>query len=237
MRRRDQAMKKRGVHFHKSANKWTARIKADGKTKHLGLFDTFEEAAQVRLEEEKKYSYKDLGVLKEHLTQDELKEVLHYDPETGIFIWLVNYGGHIVKGREAGNVDTDCRIGGKTYRRIKVYKKSYAAHRLAFLYMTGVFPDVVDHINGNGIDNRWENLRNTTLSGNNRNARKRHDNRSGHAGVSWHKRTKKWAAYITYESKTRHLGIFDKLENAISARKVAETTLGFHENHGDDRPL
>lgn len=78
---------------------------------------------------------------------------------------------------------------------------------------------VTDHINGNGLDNRRENLRSVTVSGNNLNSKVRRDNKSGYKGVAWHKTRKKWRAYIWHDRKQKHIGLFDTLDEAVKARQ------------------
>lgn len=93
------------------------------------------------------------------LTQTRLKELLFYNPETGNFTWLVRSADRIKIGQTAGCLD---KTNG--YISIKVDKRRYTGHRLAYLYMTGEFPTEIDHINRNRADNRWENLRNVPHS-------------------------------------------------------------------------
>lgn len=170
------------------------------------------------------------------ITQDQLKEVLHYCPETGVFTWLV--GGHKRRaGVEAGYVDRHS-ISGKAYRRQWLHGRSYLTHRLAFLYMTGEFPeDQVDHKDGNGLNNAWTNLRAVSNDENQKNKRRHVNNTSGTTGVVWAKDRRKWQAGIKLNGCHKHLGRFHDKEEAIAARKAAEATYGFHENHGAERPL
>ena len=107
-------------------------------------------------------------------TQQELKRQLHYNPETGVFTWLVSNNNRIRVGDKAGAVSS-----GKSYCRIKINGKSYGAHRLAFFYMHGEFPlKDVDHVDGNGLNNKWLNLRQVTHQENQKNQRLRKDNTS-----------------------------------------------------------
>jgi hypothetical protein len=140
------------------------------------------------------------------LTQENLKDVLHYDPETGNFTRLKN------KGSKSPSVGT--LLNG--YLRIGVGQKIYAAHRLAWLYMTGSFPSgQIDHINGNKLDNRFVNLRVATASENKQNMRKaRRGSRSGLIGASWHTQSQKWRAAIQIDGKKKHLGYFNTAEEA-----------------------
>jgi hypothetical protein len=167
------------------------------------------------------------------LTQEDLKRMLHYEPETGIFSWKVKpNNSNIEIGREAGGIVYlgDSR---KPYRVIGLNMNIYKAHRLAFLYMTGKFPKLdIDHIDGNGINNKWNNLREVTRSQNCRNIKLASNNTSGFIGVRWNEENKKWRALIGIDRKSKHLGYFDNLEEAIMARKNAERMFGFHPNHG-----
>lgn len=167
------------------------------------------------------------------LTQDQLKEVLHYCPETGVFTWLVSTSTRARKGAEAGSIRYDIS-SNKPYRHICVNHQRSRAHRLAFLYMTGEFPeDQVDHIDGNGVNNAWNNLRAVDNAENCKNLRKRADNTSGTTGVCWCKHRNKWRSLI----RNKSLGYFHNKEEAIAVRKAAEVLYNFHENHGTERPL
>lgn len=160
------------------------------------------------------------------ISQTELKSQLRYDPDTGVFTWLVSKGNALA-GSVAGAFD------GAGYRRIMVNGKRYKAHRLAFIYMTGNLPpDEVDHINQQRDDNRWENLRHATRSQNQRNCKRPANNTSGFNGVSWNKKSRKWQARIMTDGKMRNLGFFDNLHEAASARSAANKKYHYHQNHG-----
>jgi hypothetical protein len=145
------------------------------------------------------------------LTHQRLKELLHYNQETGVFTRLVQTTNNVEVGSIAGSYETDQR-----YIRITVDNKSYKAHRLAFLYMTEDWPlDEVDHINGLRDDNRWVNLRAATKTQNMRNVTtQRKNNTSGYKGVSWYEPNKKWAAKIRVNKRLLHLGYFATPESA-----------------------
>lgn len=98
--------------------------------------------------------------------------------------------------------------------------------------MTGCIPNQVDHENHIRNDNMWKNLRAANNSINQQNSSIRKDNKSGFTGVSWHKQSGKWSAYISINNRSFHIGIFLKLEDAIKARKAANSKYGFHQNHG-----
>ena len=159
------------------------------------------------------------------ISQERLKELLHYNPDTGIFTWTVPRQG--VKAK-AGSVN------GKGYRQITIDYKLYQVHRLAFLYMTGEWPkDQLDHINHIRTDNRWLNLREATCQENQRNRTKNKDNTSGVTGVYRHTVTQQWYSQIKDGGKNKYLGYFTDKFEAICARKSAEVKYGFHENHGE----
>ena len=159
------------------------------------------------------------------ITQARLKELLHYDPETGIFTRIKSYCSKAKIGNIAGVLKKD------GYLRIGVDGR-HLAHRLAFVYMTGEFSKVTDHINGNRSDNRWENLRSVTNNENLKNQKMRSTNTSGVMGVYWSKVSKKWAASIRSNGGKFHLGVFDDINDAYAARRAAEKKYNFHPNHG-----
>ena len=170
------------------------------------------------------------------LTLNRLKEVLNYNPDTGIFIFKVcSSNGKQKTGSVAGNVyRTNNRRA--EYLRIWIDGKRYYSHRLAWLYMYGEWPNNgIDHINGDGIDNRIENIREADNTIQQRNRAQRSDNRSGVTGVFWYKNLNKWCADIKVKGKKIFLGYFDNLDDAAAVRKSAELRYGFHANHGRRR--
>ena len=169
------------------------------------------------------------------ITQKELKRILYYDPLTGCFIRKIATGKRWKIGEIVGTITTN---GGKKYLKLIINKKNYYAHRLAWLYMTGSFPkDQTDHWDGNGLNNKWNNLSEATNQINSKNHRLRIDNTTGYVGISWCKIYKKWHARIWDNKKKIHLGYFTKIKDAIRIRKAAEKKYGYHLNHGQTRPL
>lgn len=169
------------------------------------------------------------------ITQERLKELLSYDPDTGVFTWKVSRG-NCKSCDKAGSIAAGS--GGKSYLQIMVDGKRYLAHRLAWIHRHGHFPPhEIDHINGDGVDNRLCNLRSVTGSENRKNRRLQSNNISGTCGVYWHKASGKWQAQIKVDSKYLHLGSFEDINDAVKARKEADIKYGFHENHGSNRPL
>lgn len=155
------------------------------------------------------------------LTQERLKELLSYNPETGEFVWKVKRNNRIPIGSIAGAPNND------GYVQIRIDRKLHSAHRLAFLYMTGEWPakEHVDHIDRNPTNNKWSNLREATRSENFFNKLRQSNNRSGHKGVHWDKKKNKWWARITHEYTVFHLGFFDDLAEAAAAFEGAARLL------------
>lgn len=153
--------------------------------------------------------------MKEVLTQHQLKSVLIYYPDTGEFRWSVGRPGASL-GSKAG------RVNSSGYVEIGVLNGLYRAHRLAFLYMTGAFPENgVDHINRDRMDNRWSNLRECDQSKNMANVEIRSNNTSGFPGVVWDKQRSKWRAQIRIDGKKKNLGRFDIYDDAVNAVRFA----------------
>ena len=158
--------------------------------------------------------------MKQKLTQERLKELLEYNPETGVFIWKVS------KGRGKAGYITEYK-NGNGYLQIGIDRKFYQAHRLAFLYMEGYFPENgIDHIDRDKTNNKFENLREVSQLCNCRNRSIRKDNKSGIIGVRWHTASKKWNAYIRIKNCI-HLGLFENLRDAAKARWEAEIKYNF----------
>jgi hypothetical protein len=170
------------------------------------------------------------------ITQERIKELLDYDPSTGIFTWIKPTSVRVKAGREAGCVRTNST--GKTYVTIGLDGSHYQAHRLVWVYVHGSFPDdEIDHIDGNGLNNRLSNLRDASRTENARNIRLMITSTSGICGVNFCKQTRSWRAVIWSKGAPRHImRSKDKFE-AICARKSAENRIGFHVNHGQVRPL
>lgn len=161
------------------------------------------------------------------ITQATLKKILQYDSKTGIFTWKISPSINRKEGSVAG------RKTNFGYTSIKYKSKGYLAHRLAWLYMYGSFPNhQIDHINGVRDDNRIENLRDVPQSQNMKNTRKRVDNSSGITGVCWAKKDAKWMAQIKANGRSKFLGTFTDFFEACCIRKSAENKYGYHINHG-----
>lgn len=149
------------------------------------------------------------------LTQSYLREVFDFDGQN--LVWKQRRK-RVIVGTIAGGI---CPISG--YRNIRLDKKAYRAHRLIWLWQYGSFPiNEIDHINGKRYDNRLENLREATHHQNSMNLKLSKKNSSGFKGVSWDKYNNKWRSHISVFNKMKNLGRFEKIEDAIAARKNAE---------------
>ena len=160
------------------------------------------------------------------ITQQELKQLLHYDPETGIFTWKSQNKKRPGKlGRTAGTHD---EMG---YVYCNIHKKKYRLHRLAWLYMTGGWPtDLVDHDDRVRDNNKWDNLKPATKLSNSKNANRSKRNKSGHTAIF---RTQSaWGVNIGYENKVIHVGSYHTIEEALTARNDKYKELNYHPNHG-----
>jgi len=156
------------------------------------------------------------------LTQDRLKEVLFYDPDTGIFVWRQRMAAH--KG-QIGDIAGTVKPRG--YVNIQIQRRVYQAHRLAWLYVHGEWPaQQIDHINRNPSDNRIANLRDVSASVNRRNCRHPRNVSSIYKGVSRSRGREKWAAQIVYDGRPHYLGIFGTQEEAREAYILEAKRLG-----------
>lgn len=157
------------------------------------------------------------------ITQERLKELLHYDCKIGIFIWKVSTNGRIRVGDIAGTFDSH------RYIRIQVDRGLYRAHRLAWLYEYGYLPEnEIDHVNKNKIDNRICNLREVTRQCNLRNRGNYKNNTSGVKGVYWIKKYGKWEARIPIFGKQFYIGYHDDYDEAVCHRLAAEQCIGWY---------
>lgn len=159
-----------------------------------------------------------------NMNQEQLKKLLHYCPQTGLFTRLKNAGRH-----KAGVV-----VGGKPsstlkYVTIYVANQRFLAQKLAWLYVYGELPSTdLDHINGIKTDNRIENLRQVTRAQNMQNVRFHKHNTSGHKGVSWIERLKKWRVYLVVQYKQINIGLFANFDDAVAAYRVAAAKYHTH---------
>lgn len=183
-----------------------------------------------------------------YLDPELVRELLDYDPETGVLTWRKRDGRHFstrrgwaiwnarYAGMEAGSIRT--RRDGYKYRRIGLFNVDVMAHRIAWVCMTGEQPPhEIDHINKDATDCRWSNLRDGTGT-NQRNKTRMKNNTSGYPGVSRHTQApNRWCARVMIGGKMKHLGMAGSAEAAYELVKAAYSKNGFSEDHGiSDKP-
>lgn len=154
------------------------------------------------------------------LTHSRLLSLLTYDPETGLFSW------NVTRGRSnAGSTAGSPHARG--YLSIRVDLGRYLAHRLAWFYVHGEWPEnQIDHINGIRTDNRIANLRDVTASVNQQNQRRgQSGGKTGLLGVSLFKRTGRYKSEIRHFCETKYLGYFDTAQEAHEAYLKAKREL------------
>lgn len=140
------------------------------------------------------------------LTPELLHSLFRY--EDGKLLWKVSHNQRIKIGSEAGTIDA------RGYRVVKFNGIVQKAHRVIFMMHHGFMPDYIDHVDGNRLNNKIENLRQATVQQNNHNASIRKDNKSGAKNVNWSNRLNKWIVQISCDGKKKHIGCFEDLELA-----------------------
>ena len=156
------------------------------------------------------------------LTQERLKSLYQYHPETGLFTHLTNS-----RVRKIGDIVGMTRKDG--YMQTKVDKHFYVLHRLAWLYVYGEWPKYeIDHINRQRNDNRIVNLRDIKRSENNRNKPLGKNNVSGHSGISWSTKSKKWCVKFNFDCYVHHVGFFANLDDAVEAKQKKMNELRYN---------
>lgn len=152
------------------------------------------------------------------LTQQELKSLLNYNPDTGVFTWRIYRSNRVKEGMVAGCCDK--RNG---YRRIGVNGKLWLEHQLCFLYMVGTVPKEIDHVDNIKSNNKWGNLRECDRRQNQSNKSKQKRNTTGVKGVSWFNKGEYYVAQfqVNYSSRSKLFRPRDygSKENALIAAK------------------
>ena len=172
------------------------------------------------------------------LTKERLDELFVVFPNRGLMFWKERPASAFSSERACRSWNT--RFAGKEagstnkrgYREIHFDGKLHLRHRLIWLYVFDVLPLAVDHENGVEAGDGIGNLRHTDQDANTKNQKRQARNKSGQTGVDWYAPSGKWRASIRSDGERVHLGHFDKIEDAITARKQAERLYGFHPNHG-----
>lgn len=180
--------------------------------------------------------------------QATLLKLLRYDPETGKLFWRERgiewFRADATHSAERRWRAWNSRLAGKEafstlseagYWYGHVLNKKFLAHRIVWQMQYGCCPEQIDHINGDRADNRLQNLRAATQAINSKNVGLKGNNSTGYLGITFRGLGKCYRAVIKGEGKTRHLGYFRNLEDAVKARRAAERELGYHPNHGKRR--
>jgi hypothetical protein len=161
------------------------------------------------------------------ITQEELKELLNYNSETGVFTWKVSPARQVFSGDIAGTKRKD------GYIQIKVKNKLILSHRLAWIYMYGYLPKYIDHINGQRDDNRIINIREVSNQQNSLNSKISKNNTSGIKGVYWDKSRNKWTVRLSIDGKCKFFKRFDDIDLAkLVIEEVRNKYHGKYANHG-----
>tara|TARA_R110000850_G_scaffold134055_1_gene255224 strand:- start:3 stop:485 length:483 start_codon:yes stop_codon:yes gene_type:complete len=156
-----------------------------------------------------------------HISFDVVSALYKYDEDTGIVYKLG------IKRPIGTKHKKNSKDGAKEYLKTTVSGKFIYVHRLIWVYMTGDQPQVIDHIDGNSLNNKWANLRSVTQSINCKNQKTHSTNTSGSSGVTYRKDSNKWRARIMVNGKMISLGTFNEKQDAINARKEGEKEYGF----------
>lgn len=177
-------------------------------------------------------------------SSDVLRQLLRYDPDTGVFTWNERSPAFFPnsKNPEDHCASWNTRFSGKQafvthdgkgYLVGGIFNRQHQAHRVAWAIYHGYWPSgEIDHINRNRSDNRISNLRDVSSAENSHNLPIFVNNRSGILGVDWYERKGKWRAQIMANGKLIHLGYFADKRKAAQARRNAERQYGFHDTHG-----
>ena len=171
-------------------------------------------------------------------TPETLRQLLDYDPATGLLTWkerpLSFFSGSNEKVRVRGWKIWNAKYPGKIagvltngYVSVKIFDRMHLSHRIIWAMVYGIWPDQIDHINGQPSDNRLSNLRSVSQQINQRNQRRHKTNTSGRTGVAWNRFRGCWVAYIRIGKRTKYLGGYQSFDAAVSARMVAEEEYGF----------
>lgn len=177
-------------------------------------------------------------------TPYELRSILEYDPDTGLFLWRPRPASLFSDAKQQpylGAIGWNARFAGKPaftstnsdgYKIGRIFFRWHRAHRVAWAMFYGRWPEgEIDHINRDPSDNRICNLRLADRALNNQNRRLQVNNRSGVPGVHWSKRHQKWRAVIKVSGRKHYLGVFADFGDAVAARRAGEISFGFNREH------
>lgn len=168
------------------------------------------------------------------VSHEELKQLIHYDPVKGIVTWKISPCRNIKVGSRAGSVHLS---RGKKYRSITIKGLSKREHCWIWYLVTGVYPDnQIDHLNGDGTDNRWSNIRKVSINTNRHNHRRYSSNKSGITGVFWSKGKNTWFISFYLPDGCRLRKERKDFFEACCLRKSLENKYGYSKQHGSNRP-
>jgi hypothetical protein len=163
---------------------------------------------------------------REALTAAYLRSILHYNPETGVFTWRIDFGrwGQLKAGTRA---DYPARSNGVyRYNRINIGRHRIYAHLAAWIYMTGEWPKLqIDHRDTNKTNNRWLNLREASPSENGCNVSLKTNNKSGEKNVSWSNTYNKWEVILYKDKKRIYAGRYADINVARSVAREKRAKL------------
>ena len=196
-----------------------------GQWPSANIYHVNENPSDNRIDNLKEYRNKVIEN-RNDLTSSILKSILYYDPSSGKFYWKERTSSSNNPSKEAGTTKNNRKV---RYRVIRIDGVGFYAHRLAWLYMTGEWPRCqVDHRDGDGLNNKWKNLRECNNSENSWNTSRYSDNTSGHKNIFHDKKYDKWVVIITAYGKRVFTDRYDCLHKA---KEVAEKMRELH--HGD----
>jgi hypothetical protein len=177
----------------------------------------------------------DINLLKLFFRYEDGKLIRNVIPEsnldlTGFTLRGLRRWNSNLADKEAGHEFTT--TSGTKSKQVRMNHKMYYVHRIIYKLCTGEEPIIIDHENGNPLDNRIENLRSVTNTENSRNSKKSVKNTSGVTGVSYSKIDNSWEAYIWDKYIKVNLGRYGSFQVAVDKSKEAEVLYGYHTNHG-----
>ena len=164
------------------------------------------------------------------INQKEMLSLFSYDTESGLLTAKVKRSGSKLDIGDAVGSLHECGPSStkKYYLRMQVDGNSLYIHRIIWVMMTGKQPLTIDHLDGNGLNNKWVNLRSVSHRINTKNQLMHKTNTSGVSGVCFRKDSNKWRARIMVDDKPINLGTFKAKEDAIEARLEAEKKYNFY---------
>lgn len=172
------------------------------------------------------------------ISKHRLEQLFLIDAQAGIMIWKKRTPDQFPSHRACNSWNTRFagRVAGyrnkRGYTEINIGGTLYLRHRLIWLAVHGVMPILIDHDLGVEAGDGIGNLIQSDQASNTKNSKRQARNKSGCTGVDWYEPSQKWRAVISSDNERIHLGHFARIEDAIAARKAAESLYGFSKNHG-----